>query len=192
MPSGASSFMCPRRIFSSFGNGGKKSGGGGWPGARSGMLGGAEVNADRLCAYARSSGYGIAAAGTQTEKDTGRQRVRVRFEPDLEREAEKSCLPRPSDTNRALLFSVLPMTAQFLESREQREARLEKETVRDPRTPSTTSNKYGPEQSGRNVNRGSFLRCMELGESESEYSSWVGHAVSDQGSSLWPQSSCQE
>lgn len=61
IPSGASSFMCPRRIFSSFGNGGKKSGGGGWPGARSGMFGGADVNADRLCAYARSSGYGIAA-----------------------------------------------------------------------------------------------------------------------------------
>ena len=50
MPSGASSFMCPRRIFSSFGNGGKNSGGGGCPGARSGMFGGAEVKAERLCA----------------------------------------------------------------------------------------------------------------------------------------------
>ena len=56
MPSGASSFMCPRRIFSSFGNGGKNSGGGGCPGARSGMFGGAEVKAERLCAYASSSG----------------------------------------------------------------------------------------------------------------------------------------
>lgn len=61
MPSGASSFMWPLRIFSSFGNGGKNNGGGGWPGARSGMFGGAEVNAERLCAYARSSGYGMAA-----------------------------------------------------------------------------------------------------------------------------------
>ena len=61
MPSGASSFMWPLRIFSSFGNGGKNKGGGGWPGAKSGMFGGAEVNADRLCAYARSSGYGIEA-----------------------------------------------------------------------------------------------------------------------------------
>ena len=33
-----------------------------WPGdSKSGMFGGAEVNADRLCAYARSSGYGIEA-----------------------------------------------------------------------------------------------------------------------------------
>ena len=49
----------PRRIFSSFGNGGKNNGGGGWPGTdESGILGGAEVNALRLCAYARSSGYG--------------------------------------------------------------------------------------------------------------------------------------
>ena len=55
-PSDSSLFIRPRRIFSSFGNGGKKSGGGGWPGIISGMLGGAEVNADRLCAYARSSG----------------------------------------------------------------------------------------------------------------------------------------
>ena len=71
MPSGASSFMCPRRIFSSFGKGGKKSGGGGWPGASSGMFGGAEVNAERLCAYASSSGYGIAPAGRGQRQRVG-------------------------------------------------------------------------------------------------------------------------
>lgn len=56
-PSGASALRRPRRIFSSLGNGGKKSGGGGCPGSmRSGIFGGADVNALRLCAYARSSG----------------------------------------------------------------------------------------------------------------------------------------
>ena len=60
-PSGSSALRCPRRIFSSLGKGGKKRGGGGWPGKeRSGKLGGADVNALKLCAYARSSGYGIA------------------------------------------------------------------------------------------------------------------------------------
>jgi hypothetical protein len=50
-PRGSSELRCPRRIFSSFGKGGKKSGGVGWPGKeRSGKLGGAEVNALRLCA----------------------------------------------------------------------------------------------------------------------------------------------
>lgn len=50
-PSGASAFKRPLRIFSSLGNGGKNRGGGGWPGSeRSGMFGGAEVNALRLCA----------------------------------------------------------------------------------------------------------------------------------------------
>jgi len=50
-PRGASALSRPRRIFSSFGNGGKNSGGGGCPGSvRSGMLGGADVNALRLCA----------------------------------------------------------------------------------------------------------------------------------------------
>jgi len=62
-PRGSSALRCPRRIFSSLGKGGKKRGGGGWPGKeRSGKLGGAEVNALKLCAYARSSGYGIAPA----------------------------------------------------------------------------------------------------------------------------------
>lgn len=60
-PRGSSALRCPRRIFSSLGKGGKKRGGGGWPGKdRSGKLGGADVNALKLCAYARSSGYGIA------------------------------------------------------------------------------------------------------------------------------------
>lgn len=54
---GASAFIRPRRIFSSLGKGGKKSGGGGWPGSvMSGMLGGADVKAERLWAYASSSG----------------------------------------------------------------------------------------------------------------------------------------
>jgi len=62
-PRGSSALRRPRRIFSSLGKGGKKRGGGGWPGKeRSGKLGGAEVNALKLCAYARSSGYGIAPA----------------------------------------------------------------------------------------------------------------------------------
>ena len=67
-PRGSSALRCPRRIFSSLGKGGKKRGGGGWPGKeRSGKFGGAEVNALKLCAYARSSGYGIApAAGKKT------------------------------------------------------------------------------------------------------------------------------
>jgi hypothetical protein len=65
-PRGSSALRCPLRIFSSFGKGGKKRCGGGWPGnERSGKLGGAEVNALRLCAYARSSGYGIAPAKTR-------------------------------------------------------------------------------------------------------------------------------
>jgi len=61
-PRGASALSRPLRIFSSLGNGGKNKGGGGWPGSvKSGMFGGADVNALRLCAYARSSGYGIEA-----------------------------------------------------------------------------------------------------------------------------------
>lgn len=68
--------MRPRRIFSSFGNGGKKSGGGGWPGVISGMFGGAEVNADMLCAYARSSGYGIAPGQKKSIVKTTHQEYR--------------------------------------------------------------------------------------------------------------------
>lgn len=65
-PRGASALSRPRRIFSSFGNGGKNRGGGGWPGMfKSGMFGGADVKALRLWAYARSSGYGMAAASRQ-------------------------------------------------------------------------------------------------------------------------------
>lgn len=61
-PKGASALRWPRRIFSSFGNGGKNKGGGGCPGRlRSGILGGADVKALMLCAYARSSGYGMDA-----------------------------------------------------------------------------------------------------------------------------------
>lgn len=56
-PSGASALSLPLRIFSSFGNGGKNNGGGGWPGSeRSGILGGADVNALKLWAYAKRSG----------------------------------------------------------------------------------------------------------------------------------------
>ena len=49
---------CPRRILSSLGKEGKNRGGGGWPGKeRWCRLGSADVNALRLCAYARSLGY---------------------------------------------------------------------------------------------------------------------------------------
>lgn len=51
VPNGASALRRPRLIFSSLGNGGKKRGGGGWPGSvTSDIFGGAEVNALRLCA----------------------------------------------------------------------------------------------------------------------------------------------
>lgn len=51
IPRGASALSRPRRIFSSLGKGGKNKGGGGWPGrVKSGILGGADVNALRLCA----------------------------------------------------------------------------------------------------------------------------------------------
>ena len=81
-PKGSSALRCPRRIFSSFGKGGKNSGGGGWPGIDiSGIWGGADVNALRLCAYASNSGYGSAA----------RERTKAPFSSRQKSMPAKSC-----------------------------------------------------------------------------------------------------